>query len=153
MLQRFESFVTGITLCHKYIQKIKSAEMTDFGLKGTHVMCLFYLHNYPDGLTAAQLSRLCAEDKAAISRTLAVLLDKGYILPGETKYNNILQLTDKGIAIAEQIDGLIAQWVSLGGDGLSEEERTVFYRTLEKISLNLIQSHNKTHKSTQIERE
>ena len=42
MLQRFEDFVTGITVCYKYIQRIKSAEMTEFGLKGTHVMCLFF---------------------------------------------------------------------------------------------------------------
>ena len=78
MLQRFEDFVTGITVCYKYIQRIKSAEMTEFGLKGTHVMCLFFLHRHPEGLTAAQLCQLCAEDKAAISRSLAVLQEKGF---------------------------------------------------------------------------
>ena len=48
-------------------------EMTELGLKGTHVMCLFFLHHTPEGLTAAQLCQLCAEDKAAISRTIATL--------------------------------------------------------------------------------
>ena len=43
MLQRFQDFVTGITQCYRSIQKIKSTEMTEFGLKGTHVMCLFFL--------------------------------------------------------------------------------------------------------------
>ena len=43
MIQRFDAFVSGITSCYKYIQRIKSMEMTEFGLKGTHVRCLYYL--------------------------------------------------------------------------------------------------------------
>ena len=47
MIQRFDAFVSGITSCYKYIQRIKSMEMTEFGLKGTHVMCLYYLRQTP----------------------------------------------------------------------------------------------------------
>ena len=140
MIQRFQAFVTGITVCYKYIQRIKSAEMTEFGLKGTHVMCLFFLHHHPEGLTAAQLCQLCAEDKAAISRTLAVLHKDGYLTSGEKKYRALLQLTEKGLAVARQVDQLIAQWVGFGGDGLSDEDRAVFYRCLEQISGNLKES-------------
>jgi hypothetical protein len=39
--------------------------------------------------------------------------------------------------VARRVDGLIEQWVGLGGDGLTEEERTVFYKALEQISGNL----------------
>jgi len=137
MIQRFQSFVTGITVCYKYIQRIKTMEMTEFGLKGTHMMCLFFLHQNPDGLTAAQLCHLCAEDKAAISRTLATLQMKGYILSRGRRYRAALQLTEKGQQVAQKVDVLIAQWVSAGGDGLSEEERATFYRVLEHISANL----------------
>ena len=137
MLQRFESFVTGVTVCHKYIQKIKSMEMTGFDLKGTHAMCLFFLYHNPEGLTAAQLCQLCAEDKAAISRTIAALQERGYIVSGGKKYRALLQLSESGLAVARQVDGLIEQWVGFGGDGLSEEERAVFYRVLETISANL----------------
>ena len=137
MLQRFESFVTGITVCYKYIQKIKSMEMTEFGLKGAHVMCLFFLHHNPEGLTAAQLCQLCAEDKAAISRTIAFLQEQGYIDAGEKKYRARLQLTESGLEVARRVDCLIEQWVELGGDGLSEQERAVFYHALELIASNL----------------
>ena len=137
MIQRFQSFVTGITVCYKYIQRIKSAEMTEFGLKGTHVMCLFFLHHNPDGLTAAQLCQLCAEDKAAISRTVAILQSKGFVDAGQKKYRAILTLTPSGEEVARQVDDLIEQWVGLGGDGLSAEERATFYRVLELISGNL----------------
>lgn len=51
MIQRFADFLTGITVCYKYIQRIKSAEMTELGLKGTHVACMFYLNHNPGGLT------------------------------------------------------------------------------------------------------
>lgn len=137
MLQRFEAFVTGVTVCYKYIQRIKSAEMSEFGLKGTHVMCLFFLHHNPEGLTAAQLCQLCAEDKAAISRTIATLQDQGYIDGSDKKYRAPLTLTPAGKAIAEKIDTLIEQWVSFGGDGLTDKERATFYNTLERISENL----------------
>ena len=77
MNQRFDAFVTGITVCYKYIQKIKSLEVTDLGLKGAHVMCMFYLNQHPEGLTASQLCSLCAEDKAAVSRTATAISPKG----------------------------------------------------------------------------
>ena len=83
VIERFEAFLTGITVCYKYIQKIKNAEMTELGLKGTHVACMFYLNHNPEGLTAAQLCTLCAEDKATISRTVADLKSRGYIEAGE----------------------------------------------------------------------
>ena len=139
MLQRFEDFVTGITICYKYIQRIKAAEMTELGLKGTHVMCLFYLHHNPQGLTAAQLCQLCAEDKAAISRTLVTLQENGYIQTGEKKYRFPLRLTPSGTALAIQLDSLIQQWVGCGGDGLTDEERSAFYRALAHIAENLHQ--------------
>lgn len=140
MLQRFQAFVTGITVCYKYIQRIKSAEMTELGLKGTQVMCLFYLHHAPEGLTAAQLCQLCAEDKAAISRTLAQLQSQGYLESGQSggkKYRMRLILTPAGVQIARQVDSLIEDWVGIGGDGLTEEERAHFYYALERISSNL----------------
>ena len=140
MIKRFEAFVTGITLCYKYIQKIKSAEMTELGLKGTHVMCIFFLSHNPDGLTAAQLCRLCAEDKAAVSRIVAELQREGYVAPGEKKYRAALRLTEKGMEIAKKVDELIEQWVAFGGAGLSDSDREAFYRALELISNNLKKS-------------
>ena len=143
---RFQSFVTGITLCYKSIQRIKSMEMTELGLKGTHVMCLFFLHSHPEGLTAARLCQLCAEDKAAISRTLAFLQQEGYIHTDGSRYRAKLLLTEKGQAAALQVEKLIDKWVGFGGDGLSEEDRAAFYRVLEHISNNLrdtVDSKNK----------
>ena len=137
MKDRFEAFVTGVTVCYKYIQKIKSLEMTELGLKGTHVTCLFYLSNHPEGLTAAQLCQFCAEDKASVSRTVADLRSRGYIAPSEKHYRAPLQLTDEGQKAAKQMEPLIQRWVQSGGDGLTEEQREVFYKSLAMIGENL----------------
>lgn len=138
MIQRFEAFLTGITVCYKYIQRIKNAEMTELGLKGTHVACIFYLHHHPDGLTSAQLCSLCCEDKATISRIVADLRSRGYIRQASGKnYRSALLLTEAGTAIAQQMDPLIESWVSVGGEGLTPEQRETFYHSLTVISENL----------------
>jgi len=140
MLNRFQSFVTGITTCYKSIQRIKAAEMTELGLKGTHVMCLFFLHHNAEALTAAQLCQLCGEDKAAISRTLVTLQEQGYIETDAKKYRSHIRLTDSGVDIAKAMDHLIEQWVGAGGLGISEQERDTFYHVLDVISSNLYNS-------------
>ncbi|MBR4952950.1 MAG: winged helix-turn-helix transcriptional regulator [Oscillospiraceae bacterium] len=147
MLDRFETFVSGISRCHRSIQKIKNAEMTEFGLRGTHVMCLFYLSRHSEGLTAAQLSALTFEDKAAVSRTLRELRSLDYITESapETgrKYRAVIRLTDSGNKIAGKVSVLINRWVDSGGSGLTETEREIFYRALDKIADNLTSKSQK----------
>lgn len=138
MIQRFENFLAGITVCYKYIQRIKNAEMTEFGLKGTHVACIFYLNHNPEGLTSAQLCTLCAEDKASISRTVAYLRQRGFIEPGGAKaYRTPLRLTVEGRQVASQMDPIIEEWVGIGGVGLTDGQREAFYGTLALIADNL----------------
>ena len=137
MKDRFEAFLTGVTVCYKYIQRIKHMEMTELGLKGTHLTCLFFLSKYPQGLTATQLSQLCEEDKASVSRTVADLRLRGYIGVSEKHYRAPLLLTDEGKAVALRLEPLISRWVLQGGDGLTEQQREIFYDCLTQISENL----------------
>ena len=138
MIQRFDAFVTGITVCYKYIQRIKSAEVTEMGLKGAHVMCMFYLKQHPEGLTASQLCTLCAEDKSAVSSTISFLKNEGFVTSeGPKNYRAVLKLTPAGQTVANQFDDLIADWVSSGGSGLTDQERSDFYRGLSLIANNL----------------
>lgn len=138
MIQRFQDFLTGITVCYKFIQRIKNAEMTEFGLKGIHVSCMFYLNHNPEGLTSAQLCHLCCEDKATISRTVSDLRRRGYIEQGDGKnYRAALQLTQAGLEVASKMDPIIESWVSVGGVGMTDEQREAFYDSLALISSNL----------------
>lgn len=138
MIHRFEDFLTGITVCYKYIQRIKNTEMSELGLKGMHVACLFHLHLHPEGLTASSLCSLCSEDKASISRIVSDLRKRGYIEPGSGKnYRSMLHLTESGHTIARQMEPLIESWVGIGGEGLDEKQRETFYHVLSLISDNL----------------
>ena len=79
MQDRFERFVVSITELHRYLQKLKELEMGQLDLKAGYTMCLYHLGKHPEGLTATQLTELCKEDKAAISRTLSQLSAKGLV--------------------------------------------------------------------------
>ena len=56
-----------------------------------------------------------------------------------TGYRAKITLTEKGLAAAEQVSARADQAVEIVGRDLSEEERTVFYRSLEQIADNLLE--------------
>lgn len=141
MLNRFEDFVGIISSIHKSIEKVKKYKMKEFGLSGNHVMCMVYLAQYPEGLTAANLCKLISVDKAATSRTLSELFEKGYVhypnMDGQKKYRTAAALTERGVEVAEQMDSIICDVVNEVGSSLSEKERYSMYRSLEVIERNL----------------
>lgn len=141
MIKRFEEFVNLISNIHKDIQKIKQDRMKQFGLCGNHVMCLFYLAQHQEGLTATQLCQLMSVNKAAVSRTMAELKDKDYIFymnqEDNKKYRAVARLTVTGFAVTEQIDEIIYEVVNEIGKDLGEDERRIMYQSLETVSRNL----------------
>lgn len=141
MLDRFEKLTTGVAQIYKSIQKIKKHKMGFLGLKGTHVMCIHYLNLNPEGLTAADLSSCCREDKAGISRILSDLESHGFITydlaQTGKKYRARAHLTEEGRIYAQQVNDWILQATLDGGKGISDEEREIFYRILFLIADNL----------------
>ena len=105
--------------------------MKKFGLRASHTMCLYYLGRYDGGLTATQLTELCKEDKAAISRCLGQLYrEKTWCHVRYLKINVhialliILQKKGKGLLIKSMAGVEVA--LSNGGNGLSDEQRRTF---------------------------
>lgn len=140
MENRFEKFTRDIARIYRSIQRIKSAEMTEFHLRGQHVMCIFYLARTPEGLSATRLAQECGEDKAAISRTLTDLKNSALVeeCRGDgKKYRNPFRLTEKGQAVARAIEEKAANAVEAGGSFMTEDERTVFYSVLAGIADSL----------------
>lgn len=138
MINRFELFATTITQIYKNLQRIKMQEMSGFELRGTYVMCMFELNRNPEGLTITQLSQLCGEDKAAISRTISELVKRGLVTGNnDKKYRAPLVLTKEGQETAAKIDALASTAVAAGSNGLTPEEVKIFYKALTTISDNL----------------
>jgi DNA-binding MarR family transcriptional regulator len=143
MEKRFENFTIAILKLNKLIQKIKLYEMKDYDLKAIHVMCIYYLETNEGGLTASELTRLTLEDKAAISRALVLLSERGFIKYDSNTYNALVTITAEGKKIAAHIEERANAAVNAGGSDLSDEERNNFYRALNSISNNLEEYYNK----------
>lgn len=138
MTQRFELFCTTINQIHRNLQRIKLKEMEEFGLKGIHVMCLFELNHNPGGLTLTQLSSLCGEDKAAISRAVSELTKRKLVTSNaEKKYRSLITLTQEGQCMADKIDKKAEAAVIAGSGNLTPDQRNALYEMLTYISDNL----------------
>lgn len=143
MKNRFEAFTGSVLELNRCLQKIKDMEMKKFGLKGAHTMCLYYLGQHHEGLTAARLTELCREDKSAISRCLSGLIEKGLVhcsLPeNKRSYRTLHYLTENGRALVKEMDDRITYALFRGGQGLTDSERNTFYDVMEHILDNLSQ--------------
>lgn len=138
MINRFEAFTKSITQLYKQLQRIKTQEMIEFDLKGVHVMILFELHRNENGLTITELADACEEDKAAISRNVANLVERGYVeTVGDKKYRAPIVLTEEGKKVAERIDEMVVKAVIAVDSGLTEKKQKEFYDALNTISTNL----------------
>ena len=122
-----------------YIRKIKNEEMAEFGLKSPHVSCLYYLYK-EETLTAKELSDVCDEDKAAISRSIVQLEKLGYLAcesESKKRYKAPLSLTEEGKVVAKRIADKIDSVLEFVSGALSEDERKKFYENLDSVCDNL----------------
>lgn len=140
MRSRFEQFTFVISGIYRYIQKIERDEMVKYGYKGAYAQYLVAIHHHPEGLTSSQLCEACDKDKAAVSRVIAEMEQKGLVTRGaaeDSVYRARIRLTDEGLRAARFVDERARAAVLAAGKGLTDENRTVFYETLGLIAGNL----------------
>ena len=139
MKERYEVFTGLIAKIGRYIKRVKTEEMAEYDLKSPHVNCHYQLYNRGP-LTAKQLSELCDEDKAAISRSIEYLEEHGYIACDSSmkkRYKSRLALTEEGMRVGAIITEKVDNVLALAGEGITDEERAVMYKCLTTISDNL----------------
>lgn len=137
MIDRFEMFVSFISGIHRDIQKIERDEMVKYGLKGSYAQYLVAMHRYPQGITAAELCDVCDKDKAAVSRAVKEMEDKGLLAKqddGENQYRVKLFLTESGMEAADYVCRKATSAVQLAGVDVDDETRVIMYRALRKIA-------------------
>lgn len=138
--ERFVKFTALILDINRSIQRIKSEEMEEFALNCVHVNILFQLDRNKGGLSQAELVKLCGEDKAYISRSVASLVERGIVTVGEggsKKYNAVVKLTECGADLAARTVDKAVRAVKAGSAGLTDADRDVFYKCLERVAENL----------------
>ena len=140
MIERFEQFSYSINVIYRYVLKIEREEMEKYGYRGSYALYLAIMYHFPDGLTASKLSEISDRDKAGISRTVAEMEQKGLITK-QSNHDNFyrakLVLTPKGREVADFVRKKAIYAVSRAGDGISDEDRKIFYDCLFSISSNL----------------
>lgn len=141
MMNRFETFAVLVADLNRCLQKIKETEMRKLGLKAGHTMCLYHLGQHREGITATQLAGFCREDKAAISRNLTQLMERGLVRRDEQgdkrSYRTLLFLTEEGLAVADRVEQMINTALTIGGEGLTDERKETFHESMEIIIANL----------------
>lgn len=140
MVERFQQFSGYISGIYRQIQKIEREEMEKYGLKGAFAQYLVAMSAYPAGITATDLCEVCDKDKAAISRVVSEMEEKGLVQKiGENgrTYRAALVLTPKGREAVEYVAKCAREVVSRAVEGLSTEDRAAMYRSMELIYTNL----------------
>lgn len=140
MIERFERFSYAISEISRHWHKLTADEMEKYGLKGPHCVYLLTMYRYPEGITAAKLCEECGKDKADVSRMMAIMDKKGLVTRQsihQNLYRGTFCLTEAGRKAAEHVRSRASLAVELAGRDLSEENRRIFYDSLESITANL----------------
>ena len=110
-------------------------EMKLYGLKGPYAIYLIAISRNEFGITSARLAEICGRNKADVSRAISDFEENDLILrTGETSYNAIITLTESGKKIATDLAKKAMEAVSLVGGGIGDDDREIFYASLQSIA-------------------
>ena len=135
---RFIRFSHATESVLKAITRYKNDCLARYGLRGMHLMtmvCLF--RSGGKGLTPGDLSRLCAVDKAFVSRTTGELRRLGYLSVDGGRYNARVSLSKRGAEVTAEIYRMLNDAVARITDGVSDGEVETFYAVLDRFGKNL----------------
>ena len=140
MVERFEKFSYLISELSKLLHKLEAEELMELGVKGPYAIYILALAKSKSGISMPNLSKICARDKADVSRAVAALIEKGLAKKLDTeqmKYRAPVILTEKGFLVAERISDKARRAVEIASEGISDADRKTFYDTLETICSNM----------------
>lgn len=102
---------------------------------------LLKILNEIKGGSQTQIAVLLGKERAAISRTLISLEQKGYIdrhpLDGKSNY---VSLTEKGYKIMPELNSIAERVTELGFQGFSQKRRESLIKNLTQVYLNAYDS-------------
>ena len=138
----FEAFNSLIGSTMKSLEHLKAKGMGEYGLSGTHTLCIQKLFHAPRGLTRTELSRSCGVDRAQITRVIGDLLAKDLVdeVGNGSNYRKKCVLTSRGTEIAREIAELIRRINEFVSGNIPQERLLLFYETLAEINENLKQA-------------
>lgn len=113
----------------------RSEEMAAFGLKACHASYLSAVCRTP-GITQDQLARRIFINKSNVARQLAVLEESGFVerKPSpDDKRATLVYPTQKALDVLPEIHRMFREWETFVAQDLTDEERALAVKMLEKI--------------------
>ena len=135
----FDAFSTLVSSALKSLERLKAKHMEQFGLSGTHTLCIRQLYDSPGGLTRTELANRLSIDRAQVTRIIVELLSEGLAVEvkGKSSYRKKCMLTEKGMAVAAEINSIVTDINQFVSGNIPKERLSVFYDTLYEICENL----------------
>ena len=135
----FDTFSTLVSSALKSLERLKAKYMEQFGLSGTHTLCIRQLYDSPDGLTRTELASRLSIDRAQVTRIIGELLSEGLAVEvkGKSSYRKKCLLTEKGMTVASEINSIVTDINKFVSGDIPKERLSVFYETLYEICENL----------------
>lgn len=136
--EKYEGFSSLINTVHGSMQKIKNRYSGYLDLKPVHILWIYLLNKYPEGLTANELAQKSKSDKSLVSREIRSLIDEEIVYvreeSGKRRYNDKFKLTPVGVKKAEIILNVVKMIQENVLEEVSEEDLLVFVSVLKHLS-------------------
>ncbi len=138
--ERFVMFINRVDAMQKYVRQIRASLGADMNMKGVHTLWVYLLSVHPNGLTCAEIADVCSVDRSLVSREIELLRENGIAeyqeVNGRRMYNSTVRLTEKGRALAEEIEHRALGYQRTVDEGITEEELNTFYTVVQKMCDN-----------------
>ena len=129
-----------ISLLYRNFQNYINTELKSYDISSSEYSYLLILYENNNILTQDELHKLSSLDRAAVTRAIKSLENKGYVTKKPSKENsrrNIVELTKKGIGIKKDVLDVIYNWNNLMHKDIKYDELLITINTLNKMMKNV----------------
>ncbi|ABW18336.1 transcriptional regulator, TrmB [Alkaliphilus oremlandii OhILAs] len=136
----YEEFGRWVSILYRQFQIFINKELKDLEITSGEYIYLIKLYENKE-LTQEDLAEIYYIDKAAITRSLRSLEDKGYIKriknPRDKRYYSI-QVTEKALKVKDRIYNALKTWDDLISLDVNAEEFKMISTILENMSMKAL---------------
>lgn len=140
MNNMYEEFGRWISILYRQFQIYINNELKDLGITSAEYIYLIKLYENKE-LTQENLAEIYYIDKAAITRSIKSLEDKGYIMRIKNerdKRSYRIQVTEKALKTKHRIYDALKSWDDLISLDVSDEELKMVSHIIRTMSLKAL---------------
>ncbi|SHI48852.1 DNA-binding transcriptional regulator, MarR family [Clostridium amylolyticum] len=141
----YEEFGRWISILYRQFQIFINNELKDLNITSGEYIYLIKLYENKE-LTQEELAEIYYIDKAAITRSIRSLEDKGYIKRIKNqrdKRSYRIQVTDQALKVKHRIYNALKSWDDLISSDVNDDELKMLSNVLKNMSLKSLHGDQK----------